>query len=212
MIFTKAQLINEVMHKGSSGGADIDARLQNMVNPTIANFMRDFNGKQRWTVVPFEMWRRVRSEFFQLGFIRSEKALQNVVDIVTHNVLQIIVNTMIDYFSVHYRWSDALAMLPNDPELKPFFGSIAKACEQYNLDEEELQLFDEYAQDDNGVTRATDAARDVLISNIKDLAQESDPMQQVVILDHIFDISHQRNDLASWLIEGGTASLNKLTS
>lgn len=198
--------------EGFQGGSDIDARLKSLVAPTITNFMRDMNGKQRWTVVPFEMWRRVRSEFFRYGFIRSEKALQNVIDIVTHNVLQIIVNTMIDYFALYNRWQEELSELPNDPEAKDIFPYIQKACDQYRIDSEELELFDEYAQDDNGITRATDAARAVLLSNIKELAQESDPMQQVVILDHIFDISHQRSDLASWLIEGGTASLSKLTA
>lgn len=201
-----------ILSEGFQGGSDIDARLKSLVAPTITNFMRDINGKQRWTVVPFEMWRRVRTEFFRYGFIRSEKALQNVVDIVTHNVLQIIVNTMVDYFALYNRWQEELSMMPNDHELKQIFPYIEKACEQYRIDKEDLDMFDEYAQDDKGITRATDAARAVLLSNIKELAQESDPVQQVVILDHIFDISHQRSDLASWLIEGGTASLSKLTA
>jgi hypothetical protein len=198
--------------EGFQGGSDIDARLKNLVAPTINNFLRDINGKQRWTVVPFEMWRRVRTEFFRYGFIRSEKALQNVVDIVTHNVLQIIVNTMIDYFALYNRWREELSMMGDEHELKQIFPYIEQACAQYKLDKVDLDMFDEYAQDDKGITRATDAARAVLLSNIKELAQESDPVQQVVILDHIFDISHQRNDLASWLIEGGTASLSKLTA
>jgi len=198
--------------EGFQGGSDIDARLKNLVAPTINNFIRNINGKQRWTVVPFEMWRRVRTEFFRYGFIRSEKALQNVIDIVTHNVLQIIVNTMIDYFALYNRWREELSMMGDEHELKQIFPYIEQACAQYKLDKEDLDMFDEYAQDEKGITRATDAARAVLLSNIKELAQESDPVQQVVILDHIFDISHQRNDLASWLIEGGTASLSKLTA
>ena len=46
---------------------------------------------------------------------------------------------------------------------------------------------------------------------MKQLRKAKTPEEKIVIIDQILNVAHQRSDLASWFIEGGSYSLSKLS-
>lgn len=45
-----------------------------------------------------------------------------------------------------------------------------------------------------------------------EIATEHNPIKQLILLNQLLDVIHQRNDLASFLVKGGSASLSELSS
>jgi hypothetical protein len=50
-----------------------------------------------------------------------------------------------------------------------------------------------------------------LIKILDELFSEPEPRKQISLMSQLFDVVHQRNDLAAFLIKGGSASLNELS-
>lgn len=193
-IITKNNLIREVRDAKT-----LENQLHSIIKETLAEFARDMNGRQTWELVPFNLWARVRTEFFSYGHVRSHNALLNIIEVLTDNVLKLVANTdILYYFGGGYNGYQ-----------NPVIG---QALQQNDLGEEEVDIFSHYIDDEQGRPRMSDTAADKLWSNIEDLHKATSLEEQIVTIDHIFDIAHPRSDLASWLIEGGSASLSKLTS
>jgi hypothetical protein len=187
----------------------IRQELNKYICDTLGEFSRNMNGRQSWEVVPFDMWERVRTEFFKYGFVRSHDALMNIISVLTHNIIQLAANSIITHtYGGHLStWERLSGMNESDYEKQ-----TAACIQKYGIDDEELGIIWDYLKDDKGVARISDTTLGQLYRNLEDLNESQTPEQQIVIIDHIFDISHPRSDLASWLIQGGSASLSKLTS
>jgi len=64
----------------------------------------------------------------------------------------------------------------------------------------------------NGHARMSDYGLEPLLKLLHELTMEPDSSDQLVILDRILNIVHQRSDIAGWFVEGGSRSLDKLSA
>lgn len=68
-----------------------------------------------------------------------------------------------------------------------------------------------YSTDSNGNDIMSDFGTDPLVQLAFQLAKESEAEKKVVIIDKMLNVVHQRSDLASWFIEGGSAALSDIS-
>lgn len=86
---------------------------------------------------------------------------------------------------------------------------------------EAMEYIEEHGYDDildaflpkfsNGHDLISDYGLEPLRKIVEQLLQTQDPNKILVLINQALDISHQRSDLAELFIEGGTASLNKIS-
>jgi hypothetical protein len=57
----------------------------------------------------------------------------------------------------------------------------------------------------------SDYGTDPLVKLAFQLAREDEAEKKVVIIDKMLNVVHQRSDLASWFIEGGSAALSDIS-
>lgn len=74
-----------------------------------------------------------------------------------------------------------------------------------------LDHFSEYGTDSKGDYILSDYGTDPLVQLAFTLSREDDPAQKVVIIDKMLNVVHQRSDLASWFIEGGSQALSDIS-
>ena len=76
--------------------------------------------------------------------------------------------------------------------------------------EQLLERFGDYAIDENGAWRLSDYASRKLNPLVEQLVSATTATQKIMLIDLILNVTHQRSDLASWFVEGGTRTLNVL--
>jgi hypothetical protein len=142
-----------------------------------------------WKVVPAGKLLRLWREAATLGFVRDEAAVERIADRLVENVLRIAVNNVI---SGHCTSSPEDAM---DEHLPP----------------EEQEAFVDWAiGTETGGWRISDYGISALFHLAALLSETHDPMEKIVVMDRMLNVSHPRSDLASWLVEGGTRTLDEL--
>ena len=50
-----------------------------------------------------------------------------------------------------------------------------------------------------------------IITQTSKLYVEQNPVKKVVLIDSILNVAHQRSDLASWFVQGGSSALSDLS-
>lgn len=149
------------------------------------------NTKQKWNVVPFPRLKKIWEDYAKLNFVRDTKGMQRITELFLDNIEKIYANT---YLAGH---TEA------DPD---------EYFDQYGLtSEEDKEDFWDSIDDDNGIPRISDYALDDLVELYFKLSKANTAEQQLQIVDRILNIIHQRSDIASWFVQGGTNSLTKLS-
>ena len=84
--------------------------------------------------------------------------------------------------------------------------------EEYGITtEEQKEAFYDYATDEDGTYRLSDYGLKPLEEFAFQLyTQATTPEEQLLIVDKMLNVVHQRSDLSKWYIEGGFTSLNEL--
>ncbi len=83
--------------------------------------------------------------------------------------------------------------------------------DEFDLTPEECDSFADYAIDENGQFRLSDYGMDRLVDLAAKIYQTKKPEDKLVLLDQVLNVTHQRSDLASWFVEGGTKSLHMIS-
>jgi hypothetical protein len=163
-------------------------------NETVQAVIKEFRSHrhktQPWKVVPAARVKKIWHESATLGFIRDLKGLERIETQVLENIHRLSINTT---FMGHTPWK------PGD------------LYDDFDLTEEERDMFAEYAIDERGTFRLSDYAMEPLKKLAVDLYEAQESGEKLVLLDRIFNFVHARSDLASWFIEGGTRTLNEIT-
>lgn len=148
---------------------------------------------QPWKVVSQDCAQRVWDSFANLGFIRDEKGLEKIREVVLGNIVKL----------------DANTVLCRHDEFMPM-----DAVVDAGLSYEELEGTSYFNCDDcNGSDfswRISDYAVRPLRGQAISLMKTTTPEHTLEVLDMILSITHQRSDLASWFIEGGRSGLDRL--
>lgn len=74
------------------------------------------------------------------------------------------------------------------------------------------KFWDYYIEDPkSGQARISDYGLDPLLKLLDKLRKEKTPEKKLVLMDNILNVVHQRSDIASWFVQGGSLALSKLS-
>lgn len=164
----------------------------------ISDVVNEFNNSkpgevQSWRRVPLPRIKKIWMDFANLGFVRDITGLEMISEIVIENIQKIHVNTI----------------LMNHTEIG---GDEVLDEMGLHLNESEDWEFNDWCVDENGAWRISDNALSRLTQGALNIAMAKTPEQKLVELDKVFNIVHQRSDIASWFVEGGVSALSELSN
>jgi len=167
-----------------------------IMRETIREYMTSKAGdRQSWTLVPFGRLKKIWEDAAKYGVVRDEKGLNMIENILEENVIKIDVNNEI---LGHAQY------LPTD-ELEDEGYSEEQLKEKYEMDG------DVYFEAPNGQLRISDYGLQPLQKHLDSLKKQTDPSRKMMYMDMILNVVHQRSDLASWFVEGGSQALSQLS-
>jgi hypothetical protein len=145
---------------------------------------------QPWSVMPYYLVKKVHDEFMNFGFVHSEKILERLLERVYENVIRLQINTeLMEHEAV----------------------SIDDVVSSYGLTKEDFNDYPDWVTDENGSWRISDQMKP-LVSLIMEMHQEKIMENKLVLLNRLLNRVHQRSDLASWFVEGGSHALSQLSA
>jgi len=148
------------------------------------------NTVQPWPVVPLARVKKIWNDYMTFGFIRDTRGMDEIAQQMIKNVHRLAANT---YLMGHTQ---------ADP---------SRDFSDYKINKKQQERFwDDYAIDERGQARISDYGLKPLQELAFQLQKTFKPEKQLQIVDRMFNICHQRSDLPSFFIEGGTQGLNEL--
>jgi len=161
---------------------------------TLDDMLREYRSGQHprmpWKVVPAARLMRIWKDAARDGFVRDVKGLDRISETFIDNVCRIAVNTEISGHS----------QVTQDEALSE------------HLEPEEQEAFVEWAiETAEGGWRITDYGLERLRDLAAQLIEAETPERKLVALDMMLNVAHQRSDLASWFVEGGSRTLSELS-
>jgi hypothetical protein len=153
------------------------------------------NARQAWTVIPRALITGEYEYSLKKGCNRV-KAVEYIEKILVRNYLKLKVNTI----------------LCHHESIRPF-------CAYENLLPEEMteedfnilfEDFEWFACDENGDWRISDTLITKMGNFIYELIEEPIPEKKFFWIDCILGLAHRRSNFASWLVEGGSNTLDSI--
>lgn len=186
----------------------------NPVYDILSEFLDDKkNGinVKKWNLIPFEQYRNALIQFVRYGeFMRfPTKYIDRWATIVTENTLSIQAITELAGHSSYF---------PTDDLNDFFYGDIngndeGEKFQGYDDGSEYLENlgFYDWCKLPDGSEAWSDYGLEPLIKLIMELEEQTTPEQKIVVINKILDVYHQRGDLASAFIQGGSKSLSQIS-
>lgn len=166
--------------------------------------------RQPWKHIPFPRLKKIWNDFAKTNIVRDENGMDIIVDILLTNIARLYINTVL---SGHTR---------EDPNqfINQYIGYVFKGEHKQNSDDKELSMTeeefdnatDEYFYDEHWKNwRISDYAMDPLINIAIEILREDDYKAKLVLVDRALNVLHQRGDIASLFVRGGTSALDELS-
>lgn len=148
--------------------------------------------KQHFNLIKPDELVRIYKEHQELGFIKSEKLFDKIIQTCIENTAQLRANTL-------------LAGHTNED---PYQTYIDEYNDDTELSEDEFyELADNYVPNDKYSDYGLKWAEDVVIR----LIDARNDNQKIILLNHLFDIVHQRSDFSEYYVVGGSSTLSKIS-
>jgi hypothetical protein len=166
---------------------------QNNLSEIIDDFL---NGQSlSWSPVKLDRLKPVYSHFTKRNFLdpRDIKSLHNIIRDIGNNISRLRATT-----DLALHGQESLENLFENSGYEP-------------LDEDQEDEFFNFL-DWQGKDPISDYGLTKLESLLSEIMNSNDTIKQLTLLNQLLQIVHMRNDLASFLIEGGTESLLELSS
>lgn len=164
-------------------------------------------GRKQWNLIPAQQYHNALKEFMQYGqFMRfPTKYIEQWTKLITKNVLDIYAITELAGHSSSFPYDDFLEAFGFVRDSKKYnqLNGDYNACDEF-LDK--LGFYD-WANLPDGSDAWSDYGLKPLFKLIKELEENTTPEQQIVTINKVLDVIHQRGDLASAFIEGGSKTL-----
>ena len=163
---------------------------------------RYLKARQEWNTVDFSMLKRQWEEYMKWGKVlpRYEKSIEYIEKIFTENILKVTINTEL----AGHEQTDPIE------EWMEYFGDDMDEEEKKKMAEYMDQYFGDWIEE-GGQMRISDYGLKPLRKLLSQLRNEMDPSKKLPILDKMLNVVHQRSDIASWFVEGGSAALSDLS-
>ena len=167
-----------------------------IMRETIRDYMESKLGdRQPWTLIPFGRLKKIWEDTHRMGFVRDESGFNMIENILEENTMKLDCNTEL---LGHAQY------LPKD-DLEDMGYSEEMLREKWNEDG------DVYFEAPNGQLRISDYGLKPLFKNLDMLKKQTDPIKKMMYMDMMLNVVHQRSDLASWFVEGGSGALSQLS-
>lgn len=174
------------------------ADIENEIVPKMLEEWKKAKGTdklQSWRVIPaatlIKEWK-----YNHATGLTHEKIIDKFQDICIENYVKLWANTVLFGHT----------SLSVDGYLEQFYDDITE-----KEAEELLEDYEWFACDGRGNWRISDYGLETIGNCASALLQTDDYNRKLYIIDCILNVAHQRSDLASWFVEGGTSTLNKLS-
>lgn len=167
---------------------------QNIIDQVV-----DFNqskpgDQQSWRLIPAGRLKKIWMDTARMGFVRDVKGLEMIKDIVIENVRKIHANTILMGHTSH------------DPnQILDDYGGVS-------MNETDEHDYGDWAIDDKGSWRISDYALSNLVNGTLELMHVKTPEEKLAKIDWILNLVHMRSDIAGWFVEGGSQTLDELSS
>ncbi len=156
-------------------------------------------GRQKWDLISKSKLNKVWKSFAKYGSVRDESDLDDIAFDVVTNVAKISINTTLLGHEQVNPESYVQDMLERDSQEVP--ADLEKVLEE----------FGDFAVDEKGAWRLSDYGMKKMREGAVEVLGAETPEEKIVAVDKILNVVHQRSDLASWFIEGGSNSLSELS-
>jgi len=163
---------------------------KNWVLSDFASRKRTKRKTQAWKLIKFNRLKKIWEDFAKYQGVRDERGLDEIIEQLKINFLKIYVNT------------ELMGHTQADP---------TEDFKEYGMTEKDENEFGDYAVDDNGEWRISDYAITPMFNLLLKIRKADTPEDRLVYADQMLNVAHQRSDLASWFVEGGSSSLYKLS-
>lgn len=165
----------------------------------------------KFRVIPNEQYHRALQEFMKTGtFLRfPEKTIHKWKDLVIDNIIKLNHLTALAGHTNHFPSDQFRDFMfdEDDPETDKDW--------TYNEVTDYMEENDWYSvwpTFSNGQDVLSDYGLSPLLRLARELVNENNPDKIIVIINKIFDVAHQRSDLAELFIEGGSKSLDYISN
>ena len=157
-------------------------------------FTKLLNGSSQFKskLITYNELKLIYDEHKNLGFVRSEKILQKIIDKIVYNFAKLEVNNLLSGHS----------------ELDPYLEYEYMYEDEDLITEEEFEdLIDQYVPYDSYSDYGTKWAGEIVLRLI-DAKTDDD---KIILINHLMDVIHQRSDFSEYFVEGGKNTLMKLS-
>lgn len=179
-----------IVEGASDGGAIFYEFVHEVASKMTAEY-RSGVPHQPWRVVPAQRLITIWKNAARDGFVRDEKGLDEIAQQMVENVARLFLNNEV---SEHGTISTAQA-------IETYFDGSW-------IDDHEA--FVEWAIETPTGWRISDYGIGPLCRLAFELLENPPAEEKLVLIDRMLNVTHQRSDLASWFVEGGTATLDRL--
>ena len=160
--------------------------------------------RQPWSYIDFFRLKKILNDYMKFKFIRDEKGLNQIKNVIIKNIIKIHANTIIlghtsedytqEFVDINY---DEL----NNEE------QSEKKDELENILSESQYLFEEKS----GQWRLSDYGLEPLVDLASSLMLEKKPENILLLVDRVLNVTHQRSDIAGWFLPNGSDDYDKLS-
>jgi len=253
---------------------DILDRIDNFKRNTLSDFLyqnnEDYTKNIPWRLIQYPRLKRIWEQSAKFGFVRDEKGLQVIEDIMISNTIKLdALTTLAGHTSenVDDDYEDAWGEYIEN-FIKQWYSDYAKSDEKHYSDDPDQLEFDWQSKNGDGKRKEIETIERVenpfLFSKLEGInPMRTDPMRlkeklmgelmeqflwyyiedpeigqmrisdyglkplqelagqllnthdsaaKVVIIDRMLNVVHQRSDMASWYVEGGSNALADLSA
>jgi len=184
---------------------------------------QDFAKNISWQVIPYTRLKKIWEDYIRMGNVRDVKGLEAIERIAIRNALRINVITELaghtSYGSSEEDIEENIGywvnqqmncILPIDTtdknQLEIPYGNPEVG---HNVKD---RFFEYYLTDPkSGHLYITDYGLSAIMTQASKLYMEQVQEKKVVLIDSILNVVHQRSDMASWFVQGGSAALSNLS-
>lgn len=147
-----------------------------------------------WNVISFPRLKKIWQDHARYHIIRDVRGMEYIVDMMIKNVARLQATTEL---AGHEQGGDVDQYL-DDNEMEPL------------KDEEQKSDFYHYYLETEYGTPISDYGLKPLWDLLKELIEVDTPEEQLVIVDRMLQVVHQRGDMAALFVQGGSKALMDL--
>lgn len=147
---------------------------------------------QPWKVIPAARLLAIFKSAAKTGVVRDQRGLQEIVSRMVENTMRLVINTEI---AGHGNMSQADALRTYGIE---------------EIEPEDVEQFVDWAIDTPTGWRISDYGLEALVKYACALLDDPPDEEKLSLISKMLNVTHQRSNLASWFVEGGIATLDRL--